>query len=146
MRGLRPFAAITGTALLGAALALAVAVLWQCDGSLRRAVWIGRPLLEVQLPVDGDVIPQGGLLVRVTYPEVERVAAETFQCELNGEDVTARVGVRAENGVDGAIYPLREGRNHLRIGVFGRSFWGSWVEDVVEIEIHTRPMDSWNRA
>jgi len=134
---------------LSTAVAVAVyagAVLWECQGSLTRALWIGRPLIEVQAPDAGAVLPQGGLLVRVRYPDAARVASETLRCELNGQDVTDRVALRAENGADGAIYPLREGVNRLRIGVFGKGLWGNWVEDVVEVEVRARSVSDWDRA
>jgi len=121
-------------------------VLWRCGGDWRRALWIGGPLLQVQLPVEGSSVPQGGLPVRVTYPDADRVVSETFRCELNGQDVTSRVAVRARNGADGAVFPMREGVNRLRIGVFGRGLWGNFVEDVVELEVRARPLGSWDRA
>ena len=126
-----------GSVALAGALASLVGglgyLLLICGGSLPRVFWIGRPLLHVQTPRNGDVVPQGGLGLRVTYPDLAAVAADTFRCELNGEDVTQRVQTLAENGADGWVFPLREGPNRLRVGVFGRSLWGGWIEDVVEI-------------
>ena len=135
------------TAITGVAgLTVGGVLLWLCGGSLTRAWWIGRPLIEVRSPRAGAALPQGGVQVWVVYPDLGRVAAETLHCELNGEDVTDRVATRAENGADGTIYPLREGLNRLRLGVFGRSLWGRWVEDVVEIEIRARPLPPLDRA
>src|SRR5687767_13163556 len=80
-----------GWALAALALplaALAVVTLWQSNGSLARALWIGAPLLELRHPVSGARVPFGGLAVLVEFPDRERVIPGTLRILLNGTDLT----------------------------------------------------------
>jgi hypothetical protein len=135
------------------ALALAVpaigalaATLWQSQGSIARAVWIGQPLLELRHPVQGDRVPLGGLAVVVEFPDRDRVIPGTLRCLLNGTDLTGGL-TRGDNGAAGSLYPLREGRNLLRIEVFGKGRFGDRVvEDFVEVEFETGPLPAFDLA
>jgi hypothetical protein len=136
---------------LGAALALpvlgiATATLWQSRGSLARAVWIGAPLLELRHPISGSRVPFGGLAVLVEFPDRERVIPGTLRCLLNGADLTVGL-TRGDNGAAGSLYPLREGRNLLRVEVFGKGRFGDRVvEDFIEVEFDTAPLPSFDLA
>ena len=82
----------------------------------------------------------------VEFPDRERVIPGTLRCLLNGADLTGGL-TRGDNGAAGSLYPLREGRNLLRIEVFGKGRWTDrWVEDFVEIEFETRPLPSFDLA
>ena len=137
--------------LAGAALALPVvglllATLWQSQGSLARALWIGAPLLELRHPVSGKRVPFGGLAVLVEFPDRDRVIPSTLRCLLNGADLTVDL-TRGDNGAAGSLYPLREGRNLLRVEVFGKGRFGDQVvEDFIEVEFDTAPLPSFDLA
>ena len=65
---------------------------------------------------------------------------ETFQCLLNGLDVTESLTV-GRNGAVGAIVGLREGDNRIRLRVFGRSALdGSFVDEDREFVVRVRPI------
>jgi hypothetical protein len=125
---------------------LLVATLWQSHGSIARAVWIGAPLLELRHPLEGARVPFGGLAVVVEFPDRDRVIPGTLRCLLNGADLTGGL-TRGDNGAAGSLYPLREGRNLLRIEVFGKGRFGDRVvEDFVEVEFETGPLPSFDLA
>jgi len=144
----RLFAVLSGLAAgaAGILLVAALGVLWRCGGSLHRALWLGRPLMQIQALERGAIVPQEGLLLRVSFSEPSLVATETFRCELNGVDVTARMLNLDATGVSGPLHPLHEGVNTLRVGVFGSGWLGGWVEDVIELEVRARTMLYWDRA
>ncbi len=127
-------------------LCLLGVTLWQSNGSVSRAFWIGAPLLELRHPVSGVRVPFGGLAVLVEFPDRERVIPGTLRCLLNGTDLTVGL-TRGANGAAGSIYPLREGRNLLRVEVFGRGRFGDRVvEDFIEVEFDTAPLPSFDLA
>jgi len=106
-------------------------------------IWVGRPLLRVEAPESGAVLPRGGLAVVIGLADAG-VVPETLRCRLNGEDVTSRLRVSSARRASGALFPVRAGSNRLEIGVFGRSWLGIWVEDVVVVEFRARnatPLD-----
>lgn len=112
----------------------------------RRFILLGGAMLEVRFPVHGDSVPMGGLPVLVAFPYSGSVAIETFRCVLNEQDVTDQLTV-GRNGAAGTLVGLVEGENRLRIGVFGRGWWGErYYEDARTIEIHVRPFPSIDRA
>ena len=137
--------------LAGASLVLLVscllaATLWESQGSISRAVWIGAPLLALRHPVSGTRVPLGGLAVLVEFPDRERVIPGTLRCLLNGTDLTLEL-TRGDNGAAGSLYPLREGRNLLRVEVFGKGRFGDRVvEDFIEVEFDTGPLPSFDLA
>lgn len=137
---------LAGVAVVLPAACLLVATLWQSHGSLSRAVWIGAPLLELRHPLSGTRVPFGGLAVLVEFPDRERVIPGTLRCLLNGTDLTVGL-TRGDNGAAGSLYPLREGRNLLRVEVFGKGRFGDRVvEDFVEVEFDTAPLPSFDLA
>src|SRR5262249_52157713 len=117
-----------------AALALfavtSVAVLaWLFRAELERFAWLGPPLMRVEAPVHGLEVPVGAVDVDIEFAGGERVAVETFQCLLNGLDVTGSLTI-GRNGAVGAIVGLREGDNQIRVRVFGRSLWtGDFIDE-----------------
>lgn len=123
-----------------------VVTLWQSHGSVSRAVWIGAPLLELRHPISGTRVPLGGLAVLVEFPDRERVIPGTLRCLLNGTDLTVGL-TRGDNGAAGSLFPLREGRNLLRVEVFGKGRFGDQVvEDFIEVEFDTAPLPSFDLA
>ena len=65
---------------------------------------------------------------------------ETFQCLLNGLDVTESLTV-GRNGAVGEIVGLREGDNQIRLRVFGRSLWsGRFVDEERDFVVRVRPI------
>ena len=105
---------------------------------LQRALFLGGPLLELRSPGPEGWRPLGGLQVLVHFPRQDRVAPETFRCLLNGEDVTSQLSV-GRNGAGGHVYPLREGRNELRVEVFGRGWWPErYFLDATRVEVRAR--------
>ena len=145
-RRLLPRLAWVAAALALPIVALAAGTLWQSQGSLARAVWIGAPLLQLRHPVSGTRVPFGGLAVLVEFPDRERVIPGTLRCLLNGADLTVGL-TRGDNGAAGSLYPLREGRNLLRVEVFGKGRFGDRVvEDFIEVEFDTTPLPSFDLA
>ncbi len=127
------FGAIAAVLLAAAGLALGTS-----QDARRRAFYLGGRLLEVPAPVDGSWVPLAGVAVLVRFPDQERVEPETFRCLLNGRDVTALLTV-GQNGAAGAVFPLVEGSNQLRLAVFGRGWWGPWLyEDAVDLVVEVR--------
>lgn len=108
---------------------LLAALLASPGGAARGAIaggllFLGPRLLELRAPAGEGWRPLGALEVLVRFPNEGRVVPETFRCLLNGRDVTEQLTV-GRNGVGGSVYPLHEGRNRLRVEVFGRSWWSS---------------------
>ena len=107
---------------------------------LRRALFVGWPLLEVASPASDleGWRPLGGIEVVVRFPSEQRVAPETFRCLLNGRDVTEQLSV-GRNGAGGHVYPLQEGTNELRFEVFGRGWWATrYFLDGVDVRVRAR--------
>jgi hypothetical protein len=131
---------------LAALLTVSALLLWR-GREAGVAPWLtfGGPLLELASPLPGERLPITAVELLVTFPN-ERVVADTFRCLLNGADVTGRLTL-AENGAGGTLFPLREGRNTLRVEVFGRSLFDDRViEDALEIEFETHPLPPFDRA
>jgi hypothetical protein len=138
--------AVAGASVVLPVLCLLALTLWQSEGSLSRAVWIGAPLLELRHPISGTRVPLGGLAVLVEFPDRERVIPGTLRCLLNGADLTVEL-TRGDNGAAGSLYPLREGRNLLRVEVFGKGRFGDRVvEDFIEVEFDTAPLPAFDLA
>ena len=91
-------------------------------------VYVGPSLMRVQNPEDQSEVPIGAVDLEIEFPDRDRVAVETFECSLNGLDVTEALTV-GRNGAVGEIVGLREGDNRIRIRVFGKSFWGDRFVD-----------------
>lgn len=126
------------------------------DDALVRSFLLGAPVLEVRVPRSGEVSPIGGVEVLIRFQDEGRVAPETLRCLLNGRDVTDRLRVAA-NGAGGALFPLTEGQNLLRVEVFAGGWWTggivpwsprfSWYfEDAVEVSFRVRPPTLLDRA
>lgn len=111
--------------------------------ALLGVLWSGASLLELESPRVGDVVGNEGLEVVVRFPEVERVAPETFRVLLNDADVTD-VFTTGENGAYGRLFALLDGENVLRVEVFGKPCWppGLFFEYDREARVlHRRPLD-----
>ncbi len=103
-------------------------------------VYLGPPLMRVESPERGAEVAVGSVDVMIEFPGGERVVVETFQCLLNGQDVTDSLTV-GRNGAVGAIVGLREGENRIRLRVFGRSVWsGSFVDEERDFVVRVRPI------
>jgi hypothetical protein len=103
----------------------------------------GPSWLELESPKVGEVVGTRGLEVVVRFPEIERVAPETFRVLLNGADVTEAF-TTGENGAYGRLFALLDGENVLRIEVFATPSWppGLFLEYDREARIvHRRPLD-----
>jgi len=102
--------------------------------------------MELRQPQQSTIHPQGGLAILVGFEDDERVAVETFRCLLNGQDCTHQL-TRGRNGAGGAIFPLREGPNNLRLEIFGRGWLGrSYYREIIERVIEVRPLTDLERA
>jgi cold shock CspA family protein len=113
--------------------------------TLRAAVF-GGPLLELRAPLRGQIVPEGGVDVFVSFRDAEQVAPGTFRCLLNGRDVTADL-TQGRNGAVGSLIGALEGDNHLRVEVFGRSGWlDRFVEDADEVSFRVRPLVNLDRG
>jgi hypothetical protein len=151
MSGVQPFrirnrAAPAVRSVVGCLLAASALLLWRGSGA-GVASWFtfGGPLMELASPLPGERLPITAVELLVTFRN-ERAVADTFRCLLNGADVTALLTL-AQNGAGGTLFPLREGRNTLRVEVFGRALLGDRiVEDALEIEFETRPLPHFDRA
>ncbi len=123
---------IVGAGLVGPGVGLTLALLW-----------FGGSLLELESPKAGDVVGTRGIEVVVRFPEIERVAPETFRVLLNGADVTEAF-TTGENGAYGRLFALLDGENVLRVEVFAALCWpqGLFFEYEREARIlHRRPLD-----
>jgi hypothetical protein len=107
-------------------------------GAFRAALFVGRPLLELRAPAPDAEVPIGGVDVLVRFRDADVLPA-TFRCWLNGVDVTDQLTL-GQNGAGGAVAPLREGENALRVEVFGRGWLvGRYYLDEAELRLHVRP-------
>ena len=135
---------------LALAVALAAVALSAGEGRfadrIRRAVYVGGPLLEVRLPTPGQQVALGGVEVLVGFPAGERVAVHSFRCVLNNRDVTELLTL-APNGAGGAVFGLVEGENQLRLEVFGQSWWSQrYFQDIRTVVFYVRPLPNIDRA
>ena len=106
--------------------------------ALRRALFLGAPLLEIRSPQPAQLYAPGGVPVLVAYLDAERIAPGTLRCLLNGRDVTHQLTL-GSNGAAGRVYPAREGRNSLRVEIYAQGFWTSrYFEDSIEIDFQVR--------
>jgi hypothetical protein len=129
--------------LIGAALLAGVPSLR--TAALQRLLFGGR-LIEVAVPRPAQVLGQGGIPVLIRFPKLERTAAASVRCLLNGVDVTERLTLGG-NGAAGSLWARRDGRQTLRVEVFGQSWWGGpYFEDAVELSFEVRPNPSLDRA
>jgi len=111
---------------------------WLFRAELAAFVWLGPPLMRVEAPIHGLEVPVGSVEVDIQFAGGERVAVETFQCLLNGLDVTESLTV-GRNGAVGAIVGLREGDNRIRVRVFGRSLWtGDFIDEERDFVVRVR--------
>lgn len=113
---------------------------WLYREELTRFAYVGPPLMRIQTPWQELEVGVGAVDVLIEFPDRERVAVETFECHLNGLDVTESLTV-GKNGAVGEIVGLREGDNRIRLRVFGKSFWGDRFVDedrvfVVRVRAH----------
>ena len=107
-------------------------------GELTHFAYVGPSLMRVQNPVDLSEVPIGAVDLEIEFPDRDRVAVETFECLLNGLDVTEGLTV-GRNGAVGEIVGLREGENRIRVRVFGKSFWGDrFVDEEHEFIVRVR--------
>jgi hypothetical protein len=135
-------------ALLGATLAigwLALAPPASRPARLREAalrwLFVGAPLMEIQIPADDLETPLGAVELLVSFVGGPRVAVETFQCLLNDQDVTAALTL-GRNGAAGSLVGLHYGENRIVLRVFGRSWWGAagFVEEERALIVRVRPI------
>ena len=136
----------SGIALLFVILVWAAAVRespWRLART--HALW-GGPLIEVRTPSAGDSLPPGGVPVLVRFPAEERSELNTFRCLLNDRDVTHLLTV-GSNGAGGTVFPAPEGRNLLRVEVFGSSWLlAGFFQDSIEVSFEVEPRPSLNQG
>ena len=107
---------------------------------------LGGGLIEVSTPRAEQVLGQGGIPVLIRFTRIERTAAESLRCLLNGIDVTQRLTLGG-NGAAGSLWAPRDGPQTLRFEVFGQSWWrGPYFEDAVELTFEVRPNPTLDRA
>jgi hypothetical protein len=106
-----------------------------------RWMYVGAPLMEMQVPASDLETPLGAVEVLVAFVGGPRVAVETFQCLLNGQDVTAALTL-GRNGAGGSLVGLHEGENRIVLRVFGKSWWGEagFVEEQRALIVRVRPI------
>ena len=131
-------------ALASAAIALGWVMLAPASIALRDSargwLFVGAPLMEVQTPATDLELPVGAVDLLVAFVGGSRVAVETFECWLNDDNVTATLTL-GRNGATGSIVGLHEGENHIRLRVFGRSWWGGeYVEEQRSFVVRVRPL------
>ena len=86
----------------------------------------------------------GNKLVR--FPAEERSESKTFRCLLNERDVTHLLTV-GRNGAGGTVFPAPEGRNVLRLEVFGTTWLrAGFFQDALEVHFDVDPRPSLNRG
>lgn len=109
--------------------------------SILRWVFVGAPLMEVQIPENDLVTPLGAVDVLISFVGGERVAVETFQCLLNDRDVTSALTL-GRNGAGGSLIGLHQGENEIVLRVFGRTWWGNsgFVEERRALIVRVRPI------
>jgi len=117
------------------------AVAWEFQPALVRFVYVGPPLMRVDSPPgDTSDAPVGAVDVLVEFADGDRVAVETFDCSLNGLDVTDSLTI-GRNGAAGQVVGLREGDNKIRLRVFGRSFWSNrYVDEERDLVVRVRSL------
>ena len=106
-----------------------------------RWVFVGAPLMEVQIP-DGELeTPLGAVELLVSFVGGPRVAVETFQCFLNDRDVTAALTL-GRSGATGSLIGLHEGENRIVLRIFGKSWWreDGYVEEERALIVRVRPI------
>jgi hypothetical protein len=113
---------------LFAVIGVLLAVAGWFRAELVHFAYVGPSLMRVQNPADLSEVPIGAVDLAIEFPDRDRVAVETFECLLNGLDVTDALTV-GRNGAVGEIVGLREGENRIRVRVFGKSFWGDRFVD-----------------
>ena len=132
MKRLLALFAVTSVALSAAA--------WVFRAELVRFAYLGTPLMRVEAPEHGSEVAVGAVDLVIEFAGGERVAVETFQCLLNGLDVTESLTV-GRNGAVGEIVGLREGDNRIRLRVFGRSLWSDrFVDEERDFVVRVRPI------
>ena len=113
---------------------------WFLRAQLSHFFYVGPALMRIQTPDEEVSVPIGAVDVVIEFPDHERVASETFECLLNGLDVTGSLTI-GRNGAVGEIVGLREGDNRIRLRVFGRSYWSDhYVDEEREFIVHVRPV------
>src|SRR5262245_61742891 len=131
MKALVALFAVTSVALLAA---------WGFQAELVRFAYLGPPLMRVEAPAHESEVSVGAVDLVIEVPAGERVAVETFQCLLNGMDVTESLTV-GRNGAVGEIVGLREGDNRIRLRVFGKSLWnGRFIDEERDFVVRVRPI------
>jgi hypothetical protein len=126
--------------------ALAALAIPPVRAAVLRQLLFGGALIEVATPRPAQVLGQGGIPVLIQFPRVERTAASSLRCLLNGVDVTERLTL-GENGAAGSLWARRDGPQTLRVEVFGQSWWlGTYFEDAIELSFEVRPNPSLDRA
>jgi len=139
------FVAFLAVIAVIAVIAVALAPSESRPARLREAalrwVFVGAPLMDVQIPVDDLETPLGAVEVLVAFVGGPRVAVETFQCLLNDRDVTASLTL-GRNGAGGSLVGLHDGENRIVLRVFGRSWWGEsgFVEEQRAVIVRVRPI------
>jgi hypothetical protein len=127
-------------ASLFAVIAILLGGAWLYRVELVRFAYVGPPLMRVQTPWEELEIAVGAVDVLIEFPDRERVAVETFECELNGLDVTQSLTI-GKNGAVGEIVGLREGDNRIRLRVFGKSFWSDrFIDEERIFVVRVRPI------
>ena len=131
----------SGLALAGLGLAPAGTPVGRLREAALRWVYVGAPLMEVQVPPDDLETPLGAVEVLVEFVGGSRVAVETFQCLLNDRDVTSALTL-GRNGAAGSIVGLHDGANEIVLRVFGRTWWGAegFVEERRALIVRVRPL------
>jgi hypothetical protein len=127
-----------------ASLFAVIAVLLGAAGLYRtelvRFAYMGPPLMRVQTPWEALEVPVGAVDVLIEFPDRERIAVETFECQLNGLDVTESLTI-GRNGAAGEIVGLREGDNRIRVRVFGKSYWSDrFIDEERVFVVRVRPI------
>jgi len=122
-------------------LALAALSAWVFQAELAQLVYVGPPLMRIETPGSlHSEVPVGAVDVLIEFPDSDRVATETFECSLNGLDVTESLTI-GRNGVAGQVVGLREGDNKIRVRVFGRSFWNNrFVDEERDLVVRVRSL------
>jgi hypothetical protein len=124
---------------LFAVTSVLVPLAWVFRLELVRFAYVGPPLMRVQAPLEELEVQIGAVDVLIEFPDRERVAVETFECLLNGQNVTDSLTI-GKNGAAGEIVGLREGDNRIRLRVFGRSFWSDrFVDEDRVFVVRVRP-------
>jgi hypothetical protein len=120
-------------------LAVVAALGFGFRDEVRSWIYTGVPLMWIQAPGRLEEVRVGSVELLISFAAGERVAQETFLCQVNGKDVTGELTV-GRNGVAGNLVGLREGENRIRVRVFGRSFWGSsYVEEERSFVVRVQP-------